>query len=304
MSIDAVPPRDASRIASSTTVGAVTLTVSDLARARDFYERVLGLVVLDPAGDGTPDGAVALGASNRRRLVGLREDRLATARDPRAPGLFHLALLLPTRRDLADALLRLAHSRWPLSGASDHLVSEALYLNDPDGNGIELYRDRPRSQWPHDPSGALQMDTLALDLHDLLAETGEPGAPPAHVAADTAMGHVHLQVSDVAVAEAFYHGVLGFDVTVSAYPGALFVSAGGYHHHLGLNTWNSRGAAPAGPGSVGLSRYEILVPDGDELERLRRRLHEAGVATDATAGSGDALLVADPFANAILLRGA
>jgi catechol 2,3-dioxygenase len=304
MSIDAAHPRDANPIAASTTLGAVTLTVSDLSRARDFYERVLGLVAIDPSGHGTREGEVALGTADGRPLVGLRGDRSALARDPRAPGLFHLALLYPTRGDLADALLRLAQARWPLSGASDHLVGEALYLSDPDGNGIELYRDRPRSQWPYDPSGALQMDTLALDLDDLLAEADQTTAPPAHLPAGTAMGHVHLQVSDVRAAEALYHGVLGFDVTVRSYPGALFVSAGGYHHHLGLNTWNSRGAAPATPGSVGLSRYEIVVPDGDELERLRRQLLAAGVPTDTTASDDGALLVADPFANAISLRSA
>ena len=159
MSTNAIHAPDAAPVAASTTVGAVTLTVSDLARARDFYERVLGLVAVDPAGDNTRE--VALGAPDGRRLVALREDRGAPPRDARSPGLFHLALLLPTRRDLADTLLRLAHARHPLSGASDHLVSEALYLSDPDGNGIELYVDAS-DVWKREPQRVAFAEPMEL----------------------------------------------------------------------------------------------------------------------------------------------
>ena len=285
-------------LAAETTVGAVTLTVSDLTRARTFYEDVLGLPAVERA-----DGALALGPAGEPPLVVLRGDASARPLDPRASGLFHLAILFPTRRDLAHALGRLARSRYPLSGASDHLVSEAVYLNDPDGNGIELYHDRPRAEWQREPDGSITMATLALDLHDVLAELGEDEETAARVPAGTQMGHVHLQVSDIPATEAFYHGILGFDVTVRSYPGALFVSAGGYHHHLGLNTWNSRGAAAPVPGSVGLSAYEVVVPDADELERVLARVAEAGLVAEAAPAQGPgAARVGDPSGNAVVLR--
>ncbi len=218
-----------------TRMGPVRLTVSDLDRSRSFYEQAIGLRASE-----RPDGALALGTDNSHTLVELHGDSSAPALDRRATGLFHLAILLPTRRDLALALARLAEARWPLDGASDHLVSEALYLSDPDGNGIEIYRDRPREQWARTAEG-LQMATLPLDLDDVVRELSGTDGVQHQAPAGTTMGHVHLQVSDLPGAERFYNGVLGFDVVVRGYPGALFVSAGGYHHHLGLNTWHSRG---------------------------------------------------------------
>jgi catechol 2,3-dioxygenase len=209
-----------------------------------------------------------------------------------------MAILMPDRPQLAMALVRLGQAGWPLSGASDHLVSEALYLSDPDGNGIEIYRDRPREDWPSE-DGMVKMATLPLDLRDLLAELDghtelQPLAPGA-----TTMGHVHLQVSDLAEAESFYSGLLGFDVMVRRYPGALFVSAGGYHHHIGLNTWNSAGAPPGRPGAVGLRSFEILLPTPEELEKLTSRARSAGLElTPASQG----FLVRDPFGNGVLLR--
>ncbi len=286
-------------IAGATVPGAVHLTVSDLGRAREFYDRVLGLKEV-PA-TGPTDGDLALGVPGGSALLILHGDPGAPAHAPRAPGLFHFALLYPARGDLARALLRVAGARWPLTGASDHLVSEALYLSDPDGNGIELYRDRPREQWPHEASGELRMATLPLDLDDLVATAGETGgaaAPPER----TRMGHVHLQVSDIPRAEAFYAGLLGFDVIIRSYPGALFVSAGGYHHHLGLNTWNSRGATPAAPGAVGLRSAEIVLPDRTELERVTSRLAAGGVTAHPTDDGDDAVTVADPFGTGLLLR--
>jgi catechol 2,3-dioxygenase len=287
-------------IASATTVGPVALTVPDLARSRDFYETVLGLHAA-----AVDDGSVALASAGGDPLIQLHPDPAAPRHDPRAPGLFHVALLFPTRRDLAHALLRVAAARYPLAGASDHLVSEAVYLSDPDGNGIELYRDRPREDWRHDGSGSLQMATLPLDLRDLVAEAGgETVTPDAVPPAGTHVGHVHLQVSDIPQAEAFYHGLLGFDVVVRSYPGALFVSAGGYHHHLGLNTWNSAGAAPPAPGAAGLRWFEIAVPDGDELERIAARLRDADVLVAPAPTGPGALLARDPFGNSVLLRAA
>jgi catechol 2,3-dioxygenase len=283
-------------IAPATTVGAVALTVSDLDRSRAFYENALGLRARE-----LDDGRLALGVTDEPDLVTLRGDPAAPALNPRATGLFHLAVLTPSRRELAYALARLAGTRWPLRGASDHLVSEALYLNDPDGNGIEIYRDRERSEWRTDESGQLAMATLPLDLQSLADELS--GAPPVpdRLPAGTRMGHVHLQVADVAAAEDFYRGVLGFDVTVRGYPGALFVSAGGYHHHIGLNTWNSAGAAPPVPGAVGLSSFDVRLPDRVELERVLARVSAAGLAADPSDG---ATVVRDPSGNAVVLRSA
>jgi catechol 2,3-dioxygenase len=274
-------------------LGPVALTVSDLAASRRFYEQALGLRAVD-----RDDGTVELTAQDGRPLVMLHGDSAAPPLNRRATGLFHLAILFPSRLDLAFALARLAEARWPLDGASDHLVSEALYLSDPDGNGIELYRDRPRDEWRYDAAGALAMSTLPLDLRDVLGELSQAAEPQATAPAGTTMGHVHLQVADIPEAEAFYNGVLGFDVMVRGYPGALFVSAGGYHHHLGLNTWHSAGSGPPAPGSVGLRHYEVQLPDSAELATVLRRIHAAGIdATDAPGGT----LVRDPSGNGVLL---
>jgi catechol 2,3-dioxygenase len=273
----------------------VRLNVADIARSRAFYERVIGLV-----GQEREDGAVGLSVPDGHALVELRGDSSAPALDRRATGLYHLAILLPSRRDLALALGRLAAARWPLDGASDHLVSEALYLSDPDGNGIEVYRDRPREEWRYD-GGQLQMTTLPLDMDGVLSELDgdDPLSQPA-VPAGTNIGHVHLQVADVTSAEEFYNGVLGFDVTVRGYPGALFVSAGGYHHHIGLNTWHTAGAAAPPPGAVGLRSYEVLLPDEPALAKVLQRVRAAGVNIEP--GPDGETLVRDPSGNGVVLR--
>jgi catechol 2,3-dioxygenase len=281
------------RIHPDTSMGAVRLTVADLARSRGFYERAIGL-----RGSERDDGTLALGLPGEPPLVELTGDSSAPALDRRATGLYHLAILMPSRRDLALTLARLAEARWPLDGASDHLVSEALYLSDPDGNGIEIYRDRPRQEWRH-VDGKLAMDTLPLDLDSVLGELSGLSDRQAVAPAGTRMGHVHLQVSDIPEAERFYSGVLGFDVMVRSYPGALFVSAGGYHHHLGLNTWHSRGAAPPAPGAIGLRNYEIVLPGREELERVLDRVNSAGIEVRE---DGDGWLVRDPSGNGVMLR--
>jgi catechol 2,3-dioxygenase len=283
-----------SSIDPRTSIGTVRLTVSDLRRSQDFYERTIGLAATEQ-----DDGTVSLGVPGAPPVVELQGDASATPLQRRATGLYHLAILLPTRRDLALALVRLAQAHWPLDGASDHLVSEALYLSDPDGNGIEIYRDRPRDQWPG-TEGQIEMPTLPLDLDDVLGELspGDHGEP--RVPAGTSIGHVHLQVADLAEAEAFYSGVLGFDVMVRLYPQAMFISAGGYHHHIGMNTWQSAGAAEPAPGSVGLRSYEILLPSEDELHRVLSRVRDAGLPTIQT--SDGATLLRDPSGNGVLLR--
>jgi catechol 2,3-dioxygenase len=277
-----------------TDLGTVSLTVSDLDRSRTFYERAIGLRAAE-----LDDGALALGVGGERPLIELRGDASAPALDRRATGLFHLAILMPRRLDLALAVARLVEARWPLDGASDHLVSEALYLSDPDGNGIEIYHDRPRDAWPR-RDGQLEMATLPLDLDDLVGELAQAEGLPPQAPDGTRIGHVHLQVADLAAAEAFYNGVLGFDVVVRGYPGALFVSAGGYHHHLGLNTWHSAGADAPAPGSVGLRSYEITLPNDAALDTVLDRVRTAGVTLQDT---GAAYFLRDPSGNGILLRG-
>jgi len=281
------------RVHPDTSMGVVRLTASDLARSRAFYEHALGLRASEQG-----DGTLAFGVAAEQPLVELRGDSSAPDLDRRAAGLFHLAILVPTRADLAQALARLAEARWPLDGASDHLVSEALYLSDPDGNGIEIYRDRPREEWRRE-GGQLAMATLPLDIDSVLGELSPGGDLQALAPAGTQIGHVHLQVADLDEAERFYNGILGFDVMVRGYPGALFVSAGGYHHHIGLNTWNSRGAAPPAPGAIGLRNFEIKLPDAEELDRVLERVRDAGLEIREQAGGS---LIRDPSGNGVLLR--
>ncbi len=282
----------AARIDPRTTLGPVRLTVNHLERSRAFYESAIGLRATE-----LEDGGLGLSVPGGPALIELRGDSTAARLNRRAPGLYHLAILVPTRLDLAFALARLVHVRWPLDGASDHLVSEALYLSDPDGNGIEIYRDRPRSQWRRD-GDQLQMATLALNLDGVAGELRTASELQAEAPAGTRIGHVHLQVSDLDEAESFYHGVLGFDVMVRGYPGALFVSAGGYHHHIGLNTWHSAGAAPAPAGSVGLRSFTIELPDQRELAAVLGRVQAAGITAEDQA---DGVLVRDPFGTGVLL---
>jgi catechol 2,3-dioxygenase len=274
----------------ATSMGAVRLTVADLEGVRDFYRDAIGLSELEPG-----DGIVRLG-TNGKALIELVGDPNAPARPRGTSGLFHLAIVVPGRADLARALQRVAEAGWRLSGASDHLVSEALNLSDPEGNGIELYRDRPREEWPV-RDGVLQMDTLPLDLDGVLGELRRADSG-AGMPAGTRMGHVHLNVGDLSAAEAFYSGGLGFDVMVRGYPGALFVSAGGYHHHIGLNTWAGEGAPPPPSGSRGLRQFEIRLPGADQLAAEEGRLSEAGFEP---VREDNRVRVTDPSGNAVVL---
>ena len=231
-------------------IGQVSLAVRDLDRSLLFYRDVLGFT------ETHRDGRTAhLSPDGGRVLVALHERTDAIPKPRRSSGLFHFAILVPSRAALGRSLRRLAEKRWPMSGAADHLVSEALYLTDPDGLGIEIYRDRPRDTWRID-SGELAMATDPLDLQ---AVHDEPGAatPWSGLEAATVMGHVHLHVPHLDTAEAFYCGRIGFEPVVRRYPGALFVAAGGYHHHLGLNTWVGVGAPPPPDNAVGLRSFTI-----------------------------------------------
>jgi len=271
--------------------GAVALDVADLDVASAFYRRALGLTERGRDADGARLGSAA------RDLVVLRPAPPGARADHHAAGLFHLALLYPSRAELAAALLRLAAAGWRLDGASDHLVSEAVYLHDPEGNGIELYRDRERDEWPRAADGTLGMDTLPLDLRDLVAEAPD-GGPAATAPEDLTMGHVHLRVADLEPTRRFYIEQLGFEPVVEHYPGALFVSTGGYHHHLGLNTWHSRGRR-ATPGTLGLRHAELRFADDGLRAAALERLRGDGVVPRDEVG-GDPIVV-DPSGNRLRL---
>jgi catechol 2,3-dioxygenase len=280
-------------IAPATSVGAVSLTVADLDAQVAFYRDAIGLREIRRDGDAVELGAPG-GDATLVSLVG-RPDALP--RPPRTTGLFHLALLVPSRTELARALHRVTGAGHGFTGASDHLVSEALYLDDPEGNGIEIYRDRPREEWTYE-GGQLAMATLPLDLERVLAgvRAGDAGNG---MAPDTRIGHVHLQVAAIPAAKAFYVDALGFEPTVGRYPGALFVSAGGYHHHVGLNTWAGVGAPAPPAGSRGLRNVTIVLPDSVELRRTVAAARDAGVEVAADDAGRD--VVTDPSGNVAVL---
>jgi catechol 2,3-dioxygenase len=265
---------------AATRMGAVHLTVSDLARSLDYYRSALGLRVVDSG-----DGEASLGAG-ATELLHLVEQAGARPADGYA-GLFHFALLVPQRVDLARWLAHVARERVPLTGASDHFVSEAIYLRDPDHHGIEVYADRPRELWE---GQVRRMGTWPLDLDDLLSELDDPEhATFGGLADGTRMGHVHLRVADVDDAIAFYRDTVGFDVMAELRNQAAFLSAGGYHHHLGANTWESRGAPQAPADTARLLHYTIVVPDDAARDALLDRVGaEDGFARDP---SGNAFVV-------------
>jgi catechol 2,3-dioxygenase len=270
-------------------LGAVDLTVRDLDRSVAWYERALGLRVHDRA-----EGTAALGDGDEVTVV-LHEDPHAQPAGRHA-GLYHYAVLYPSREELARAAVRLAATRTPIQGASDHRTHEAFYLSDPDGNGIELAADRPRDAWPRDLGYA--GGPAPLDVEDLLA-TIEGETPTERVGAGLRMGHLHLHVGDVEEALRFYRDVLGFEL--QAHLGsAAFVSAGGYHHHLGINVWNGQGAGPAPEHRAGLRHWTVELPAGD-IAAVRGRVEAAGLATEPFDGG---FLVRDPWRTAIAFTAA
>jgi catechol 2,3-dioxygenase len=265
-------------------IGAVSLRVHDLAALTAFYRDAIGLAVIAEG-----PGFTTLGVDGEV-LVRLES---GAVRQASPAGLFHLALLLPSRTALADWVGHAAKAGVALDGASDHLVSEALYLSDPEGNGIEIYRDRRRADWPR-RDGAISMATERLDLEALLREaaSGDYAGMPS----GTCMGHIHLRVGDTAQAEAFYAGSLGFDVMVH-YPGASFLASGGYHHHIGANVWGSRGAGVRGKDEAGLARFELVARSEEDFVAMRQRMLAAGGGEGAAGPT-----VADPWGNWLVLR--
>ncbi len=279
------------RLPSGLRLGAVHLQVADLGRSVEYYERVLGLRVV-----ARPDGRATLSAhGDDAPLVELHERPGSTPVPRRGRlGLYHFAILLPDRAALGRFIRHLSETGIA-AGMSDHLVSEAVYLTDPDGLGIEVYADRPRSAWRYD-GDQLAMATLPLDTASLLTAAGAErwnGMPPG-----TVMGHVHLFVGELGPAADFYHTALGFDRTVWSYPGALFMSAGGYHHHLGTNTW-AAGASPAGDADARLLEWQVVLPSADDVTEVLARMERAGVRVERDGIGG---VMRDPWGTVVRVR--
>jgi len=271
-----------------TRLGCVSLTVADIERSLLFYTQALGFLLHRREGEHAYLGA------GREDLVALTE--LLGAHQPgHASGLYHFAILVPSRLALAQSLANLTAVGAPITGFADHLVSEAIYLSDPDGNGIEVYRDRPRSSWEFDGK-VLKMGTEPLDTDALFAELQNEKSPWVGLLPETMLGHMHLQVASLPEAQEFYQHVLGFDLVMNYRHSAAFLSAGGYHHHIAINTWNSLGAPPPAEGATGLRYYSVVLPGVREIESLISRLEQAGVDYEMQLGS---LFVRDPSQNCI-----
>jgi len=286
---------DGFRLPAEARIGLVRLKISTLHRAAPFYMDVLGLQTVGEAAH-----QLQLGVAPGAPLIVLDETPGAVRKPARTTGLYHIAILVPSRVDLARIVMRFIETQYPLQGASDHGVSEALYLADPDGNGIEIYADRPAAVWPRAngaPDGALAMVTEPLDMQGLLNLLGER-KESAGLLPGAQIGHIHLHVSRLAEAEAFYRDRLGLEVMQHYGGSAAFLSAGGYHHHIGINTWAGVGAPPPPTSAVGLSYFTLQLPDQPALQRLIGRLSDSGVVlTPAENG----FMLADPSGNQILL---
>jgi catechol 2,3-dioxygenase len=274
-----------------TRLGYVHLTVSDLERSLAFYTHSLGFQIRRREGD-----TLYLGAGKDELLV--LSEHPGAALIPRRSGLYHLAILVPSRLALAQSLRRLIDNDVRLQGGADHLVSEAVYLSDPDGNGIEIYRDRPRSAWEYE-NGNLKMGTEALDYQGVLDELLKEPAPWHGLHLNSVLGHMHLHVASLPEAVNFYETVLGFDLTLTYRGSAAFLSSGGYHHHVAVNTWNGFSAAPPPPDSVGLRYFSVQLPTQADMDKLFDRLQATDVPYEE---SSRGLLVRDPSQNGVLVE--
>jgi catechol 2,3-dioxygenase len=288
-------PQEPAPIDPALRMGSVSLAVGDLTRSADFYERVLGLPLISR--DKT---SAHLGPDSEHPALVLTGIERPTPVPPSSTGLFHVAWLHPSRAALAASVRRVVAQRWRFDGASDHGVSEALYLTDPDGLGIELYADRPRTQWERPADGhGVRVVTLPLDLEDLLGQ--DVGGPVPEMPAGATLGHVHLKVSQVPRASAFYHDALGFDEQARL-PSASFLSAGGYHHHVGLNSWQSAGTGAAPDSAPGLRMIEFELGDEQAVEQLERRVAGARGKPAVSRSEDRALSTRDPDGHTLRFR--
>lgn len=276
------------RLPEETGIAQVHLRVSNLQSSLDYYQRSLGFQIHKI---GTHTAQLGAGKDNLLVLTEIPE----AVRAPRHTGLYHFAILLPSRLELAKTLQHLKDSGTRIDGASDHLVSEALYLSDPDGNGIEIYRDRPKSEWSFNGE-KIRMVVDPLDSDGILAELGENQVEWHGLPAETRIGHMHLRVARIQEAEEFYIRVIGFDLMARYGSSASFLSAGGYHHHLGINTWESLNAPPPPTNAVGMESYSIELPDEERQAEVRQRVDSAGIEHEMSDGR---LSVQDPSGNQI-----
>jgi catechol 2,3-dioxygenase len=281
------------KLPDTLTLGPVQLTITDMERSLVFYQEQLGFQVHHREGS-----MASLGAGGDNLLV-LHEDPNAR-RVVGTSGLYHYAILVPSRRHLALSLKHIADTETRVQGFANHLVSEAIYLPDPDGNGIEIYRDLPRDQWEYEPNGQPRMGTLPLDLRAVLSELDDSGDIEWRgLHPDTKMGHVHLHVAHLDETEHFYGDILGFDLMLRFVGTASFFSVGGYHHHLGTNIWAGEGAPPPPQDAVGLRWYTLNLPDDESLNSVTSRLDAANIPIEATDAG---LQIRDPAMNGVLLR--
>lgn len=268
-------------------IGRVALAVADLERSVRFYRHVIGLELLNREGD-----VAQMGVDDSPLLLLHGQPGVTPVR--RATGLYHFALLLPSRAALGNTLRHLIDVRAPISGYADHAVSEAIYLTDPDGHGIEIYRDRPRSEWVF-PGGQLRMTVDPMDFDGVLGASDGSGS---NLPSDTMMGHIHLQVASIPVTEQFYIDLLGFDLVIRYGSGASFLSANGYHHHFGTNTWAGVGLPPAPADAARLLWYEIRQPNDAAVAAIAGRLEAAEYGFER---NNDGLRVIDPSGIHILI---
>lgn len=288
---------ESTRLAADTSMGAVTLDVADLHGMTAYYRDAVGLSVLDATGPVVTLGRAGDLSAASVPLVVLRHSPELKHAGPREAGLFHTAILFETQAALAAAVYTVATAHpQRFTGSSDHLVSQAFYFDDPEGNGVELYWDRDRTQWSW-VHGSVEMATLFLDPNGFLREHLTDEALAAHGSAPAVIGHVHLSVGDVATAQHFYVDQLGFDLTTAFAGQAIFVSAGGYHHHMAMNVWRSNGAGRRMP-ALGLGQVDLVLPNADELDATAERLRHHGVAV---RNDGRTLELDDPWGTLLRL---
>jgi catechol 2,3-dioxygenase len=281
------------KIPNDTKIQTVDLKTKNLDESLNFYSHLVGFKIIE-----IKSNTAFLSANGAYPyLLSLSEDKNAIHRPKGSTGLFHTAIRLPNRKELARVFLRLFDNKIKFQGFSDHLVSEAIYLADPDENGVELYADKPREEWLW-KMGQIEMDTLPLDLSLLTEELDDRGVWNG-IHPDTDIGHIHLNVSNLNKAQEIYSLLLGMNITSSAYPGALFFSAGGYHHHIGTNVWSSRNGKPAPENSVGLLGFTVQIPDEEYLKTVQQSAEESGLLAEPF--SGNSLTILDFDKNKIKL---